>query len=154
MIPGRGTKISQASRPKNQNIKKQKQYYNEFNKNFKNGPHKKSLIKKKTPFCPSWSPPTASESKPTQSIESGSFSVRDRQLCQPCCSAAKNQTSLISLLSTIFPKRYIPLSSSSLSLLDKLIIAKTKARKRDCFQITKLSVLLSKTHTFLVSLWQ
>ena len=45
MIPGRGTKISHASGPKNQNIKKQKQYYTEFNKNFKNGPHEKSLTK-------------------------------------------------------------------------------------------------------------
>ena len=49
MIPGRGTKISHASGPKNQNIKKQKQYNNEFHKNFKNGPHKKSLIKKRHP---------------------------------------------------------------------------------------------------------
>lgn len=37
--------------------------------------------------------------------------------------------------------------------LDKPIIAKTKARKGDCFQTTKLSGLLSRTHTFLVSLW-
>ena len=47
LIPGRATKISHASRPKNQSIKKQKQYYNEFNKNVKNGPHKKSLMKKR-----------------------------------------------------------------------------------------------------------
>ena len=39
-IPGRGAKISHASRPKNQNIK-QKQYCNKFNKDFKNGPHQK-----------------------------------------------------------------------------------------------------------------
>ena len=48
LIPGRATKISHASRPKNQSIKTQKQYYNEFNKNVKNGPHKKSLMKKDT----------------------------------------------------------------------------------------------------------
>ena len=39
-IPGGGTKIPHASRPKNQNIK-QKQYGNKFNKDFKNGPHQK-----------------------------------------------------------------------------------------------------------------
>ena len=33
--PGQGTKISEASRPKKQNIK-QKQYYNKFKKDFKN----------------------------------------------------------------------------------------------------------------------
>ena len=37
-IPGWGPKILQASWPKNQNIK-QKQYFNKFNKEFKNGPH-------------------------------------------------------------------------------------------------------------------
>ena len=37
-IPGWGAKISQASWPKNQNIK-QKQSCNKFNKDFKNGPH-------------------------------------------------------------------------------------------------------------------
>ena len=41
-IPGWGPKISHASWPKNQNIK-QKQYCNTFNKDFKNGPHQKSL---------------------------------------------------------------------------------------------------------------
>ena len=39
-IPGLGSKIPHASRPKNQNIK-QKQYCNELNKDFKNGPHPK-----------------------------------------------------------------------------------------------------------------
>ena len=38
-IPGWGAEVPNALRPKNQNIK-QKQYYNQFNKNFKNGPHK------------------------------------------------------------------------------------------------------------------
>ena len=38
--PGQGTKISEASRPKKQNIK-QKQYYNKFKKDFKNCPHQK-----------------------------------------------------------------------------------------------------------------
>ena len=37
---GQGAKIPHALRPKNQNIK-QKQYCNEFNKGFKNGPHQK-----------------------------------------------------------------------------------------------------------------
>ena len=40
-IPGRGAKVPHASRPKNQNIMKQKQYCNKFNKDFKNGPHQK-----------------------------------------------------------------------------------------------------------------
>ena len=39
--PGRGAKISHASRPKKQNIQ-QKQYYNKFKKDFKNCPHQKS----------------------------------------------------------------------------------------------------------------
>ena len=43
-VPDQGTKIPCASWPKIQIIK-QKQYCNKFNKNFKNGPHKK---KKKT----------------------------------------------------------------------------------------------------------
>ena len=46
--PGRGAKISHASRPKNQNIK-QKQYCNKFNKDFKNGPHQKKKNLKKKP---------------------------------------------------------------------------------------------------------
>ena len=45
-IPGEGTKILHASRPKSQNIK-QKQYCNKFNKGFKNGPHKKRILKMK-----------------------------------------------------------------------------------------------------------
>ena len=36
-IPGRGTKIPHAPRPKTQNIK-QKQYWSKFNEKFKNGP--------------------------------------------------------------------------------------------------------------------
>ena len=49
-IPGRGAKIPRASRPENQNIKKQKQYCNKFNKDVKIGPHqkkKKRNLKKK-----------------------------------------------------------------------------------------------------------
>ena len=46
LIPGRGAKIPHASRPKNQHIK-QKQYCNEFNEDFKNGPHQKKIFKKK-----------------------------------------------------------------------------------------------------------
>ena len=42
-IPGRGAKIPHASWPKNI---KQKQYCNKFNKDFKNGPHKKKNLKK------------------------------------------------------------------------------------------------------------
>ena len=45
-MPGWGAKIPHASWPKNQNIK-QKQYCNEFNKDFKNGPYKKILKKRK-----------------------------------------------------------------------------------------------------------
>ena len=45
LIPSRGAKIPHASRPKNQNIK-QKQYCNKFNKDFKNGPHRKKCLKK------------------------------------------------------------------------------------------------------------
>ena len=41
LIPGWGTKILDALRPKNQNTK-QKQCCNKFNKNFKNGPCKKN----------------------------------------------------------------------------------------------------------------
>ena len=44
-IPGQGTKIPQASRPKNHNIE-QKQYCNKFNEDFKNGPYQKKIIKK------------------------------------------------------------------------------------------------------------
>ena len=40
LIPGQRAKISHASRPKSQNIK-QKPFCNEFNKDFKNGPHKR-----------------------------------------------------------------------------------------------------------------
>ena len=36
-IPGQGAKIPHASRPKNQDIKQK----NKFNKDFKNGPHRK-----------------------------------------------------------------------------------------------------------------
>ena len=45
-IPGRGVNIPHASRPKNQN-RRQKQYCNKFNKDFKNGPHTKKILKKK-----------------------------------------------------------------------------------------------------------
>ena len=44
-IPGQGAKIPHALWPKNQNIK-QKQYCNKFNKDFKNGPYQKNLLKK------------------------------------------------------------------------------------------------------------
>ena len=46
LIPGQGVKILDASWPKKQNIR-QKQYYNRFNKDFKNGPHQKRNLKKK-----------------------------------------------------------------------------------------------------------
>ena len=43
-IPGWGAMLPHASRPKNQNIK-QKRYYNELNKDLKNGPHQKKKKK-------------------------------------------------------------------------------------------------------------
>ena len=43
-IPGWGAKIPHASAKKDQNIQ-QKQYCNKLNKDFKNGPHYKSLQK-------------------------------------------------------------------------------------------------------------
>ena len=43
-IQGQGAKIPHALQPKNQNIK-QKQYCNEFNKDLKNGPYQKHLLK-------------------------------------------------------------------------------------------------------------
>ena len=44
LIPSQGA-IPHACRPKSQNIK-QKQYYNKFNKDFKNGPYeKKNFLK-------------------------------------------------------------------------------------------------------------
>ena len=45
-IPGQGAKIPHDLWLKNQNIK-QKQYCNKFNKDFKNGPHQKKILKKK-----------------------------------------------------------------------------------------------------------
>ena len=44
-IPGQEAKILHASWPKNQNIK-QKQYCNEFNKDFSDGPCQKKIFKK------------------------------------------------------------------------------------------------------------
>ena len=44
-FPGWGTKIPHASWTKNKYIK-QKQYCNKFNKDFKNGPHRKNLLRK------------------------------------------------------------------------------------------------------------
>ena len=46
LIPGQGASIPHASSPKNQNIK-QEQYYNKFNKDFKNSPHQKKKEKKR-----------------------------------------------------------------------------------------------------------
>ena len=45
-IPGQGAKTPHVSRQKNQNTK-QKQYCNRFNKDFRNGPHKKKKSLKK-----------------------------------------------------------------------------------------------------------
>ena len=42
-LPGWGTKIPHASQTKNQN-RKQKQYCNKFNKDFKNDPHQKKKV--------------------------------------------------------------------------------------------------------------
>ena len=44
-IPGQGAKTPHASWPKNQNMK-QKQYWNKFNKDFKNGSHTQKIFKK------------------------------------------------------------------------------------------------------------
>ena len=46
-IPGQGAKTPHASRPKNPNTK-QKQYCNSFNKDLRNGPHQKNILKKKS----------------------------------------------------------------------------------------------------------
>ena len=46
MVPDWGFKIPPASWPKNRNIK-QKQYCDEFNKDFKNGPYQKKNLKKR-----------------------------------------------------------------------------------------------------------
>ena len=46
-IPGQRAKVPHALWPKNQNIK-QKQCCNKINKDFKNGPHRKKNLKKKT----------------------------------------------------------------------------------------------------------
>ena len=43
--PGAGAKCPHAPRSKSQNIK-QEQYHKKCNKNFKNGPHQKNLLKK------------------------------------------------------------------------------------------------------------
>ena len=44
LIPGWGAKIPRAPWPQSENIK-QKQDCNKFNKDFKNGPHQKTLLK-------------------------------------------------------------------------------------------------------------
>lgn len=41
-VPGWGAKTPHTSWPKSKNMK-QKQYWNKFNKDYKNGPHQKSL---------------------------------------------------------------------------------------------------------------
>ena len=46
-IPDQGAKIPHAAQPKNPN-RKQKQYCNKFNRDFKNGPHQKKNYKNKT----------------------------------------------------------------------------------------------------------
>ena len=49
-IPDWESKIPHTSWPKYQNIK-QKQYCNQFNKDFKNGSHQKNLLKKSHDSC-------------------------------------------------------------------------------------------------------
>jgi len=44
LIPGWVARIPHASWPKNQNIR-QRQYCNKFNKDFKNDPHQKKILK-------------------------------------------------------------------------------------------------------------
>ena len=46
LIPGWGARTPRASQPKNQTIK-QKQYWSQFSKDFKNGPHSKKPLNKK-----------------------------------------------------------------------------------------------------------
>ena len=50
LIPGWEAKFPFALWPKNQNIK-QKQYYNKFNKDFKNSPHQKRKKDPETRAC-------------------------------------------------------------------------------------------------------
>jgi len=45
-IPGWGAKIPHASQPIKSKHKKQKQYCHKFNKDLKNGPHQKKILKK------------------------------------------------------------------------------------------------------------
>ena len=45
-IPGWGAKIPQALQPKKSKHKKKKQYCDEFNKDFKHGPHQKYIFLK------------------------------------------------------------------------------------------------------------
>ena len=45
LVPGQGAKIPHALRPKKPKIK-QKQYWNKFNNDFKNDPHKRKVSKK------------------------------------------------------------------------------------------------------------
>ena len=52
-IPGQRAKVPHALWPKNQNIK-QKQCCNKINKDFKNGPHRKKNLKKKTDMEKPW----------------------------------------------------------------------------------------------------
>ena len=47
LVSGQGTEIPPALQPKKQNVR-QRQYCNEFSKDFKNGPHQKILILEKT----------------------------------------------------------------------------------------------------------
>ena len=42
-VPGQGAEIPHASWPKHQNMK-QKQYCNEYNKDFKNGPYQNNIF--------------------------------------------------------------------------------------------------------------
>ena len=50
LIPFQGTKIPHALQPKKSKNIKQKQYCNKFNKDFKNGPYQKKILKKKPSF--------------------------------------------------------------------------------------------------------
>ena len=44
--PGQGAKIRHASQPKKKQNIKWKQYCDKFNKNFKDGPHQKNILKR------------------------------------------------------------------------------------------------------------
>ena len=84
LISGRGAKIAQTSHPKKtkhkkkpKTHKKQKQYCNKFNKDFKNGPHKKKTLKKRKE--------TATNNLPTNNFSTPCNKLEERYCyCDRC----------------------------------------------------------------------